>query len=439
MPIILQRFLISTMMAVLLFCSLPGRVTALPFLASSGHTVVQNYFSGDQPILPQTVVLLGQLLGAAKTKLQGGDADLQQDLDNLVKQAKKYLKKGPWSVTNNQMSVPNGTIHDYASQAPYYWPNNWETPESGEVCPYVKRDGYVNPEASLYTSKQDRADMFTASYSLALAWYYTDTPAYREHAAQVIKAWFLDEDTAMTPHLKHSQIIPCENDGRAIGILDFSEQYTTVLDAAAILSTVYDASWNSETEKAFKAWNQEFLTWLTDSEFGKKELAATNNHGTFARQQIAGIAAYVGQNDLAAAMAQGAKAIVDSQIESDGSQPLELSRTRSWHYSCFNLVAHARLADIAHQVGVDLWGYKGEQGQSILGAIDYLIPYASTDGETWPYKELSFIGYGASDLVNAAADQGDEMAKAALPSLTYPSTGNQWPLRPSVEKLDKSG
>ena len=43
----------------------------------------------------------------------------------------------------------------------------------------------------------------------------------------------------------------------------------------------------------------------------------------------------------------------------DGSQPQELARTRSWHYSTFDLVAYTRLAAIGRHVGVDLWAYRG--------------------------------------------------------------------------------
>ncbi|WVQ72327.1 hypothetical protein IAR50_001877 [Cryptococcus sp. DSM 104548] len=386
--------------------------------------------------IPRTVVLDGRRLAEAKEKLEEGDQEMQEVLDNLLRQANIWMGLGPWTVVANSRSVPNGTNHDYASQAPYWWANNWNDTSSNETCPYVQRDGIVNPESLEYTSHQDRLSMFTASYTLALSWYYTGNPYYRAHAADILRTWFITNSTAMTPHLNHSQIIPCANDGRAIGIIDFSQQYTDVLDAAAILSTVYDATWNSETETVFREWNQDYLTWLTDSPFGKTELAAENNHGAFARLQIAGVAAYVGQYELARSTTFGTKTLIDNYITANGSQPLELARTRSWHYSCFDLVAYTRLADIGVQLGVDLWGYKGPDGQSILGAIDFLIPYA-TGNQTWPYPELLFFQYAPSDSINAAADQGDEAAKAAVPYIAYsPATGNQWPLRPSAEQLD---
>nr|ODN92225.1 hypothetical protein L204_05321 [Cryptococcus depauperatus CBS 7855] len=385
---------------------------------------------------PNTVVLDGQRLFLIRERLRNGDRQLESVLNNLLLQADKWMDQGPWSVTTNNVSIPNGNKHDYASQAPYWWPHNWNDSTSFEKCPYVQRDGVLNPESYQYSSKKGRLSMFISSYTLALAWWYTGKPNYRSHAADILNTWFINECTFMTPSLQHSQIIPCANDGSVIGIIDFSQQYTDVLDSVAILSTVYDQYWNKSMEQAFRQWNSDFLIWLTSSEFGMTELNAKNNHGTFARLQIAGIAAYVGDTDLARSMIQGTRDIIDKYITANGSQPLELSRTRSWHYSSFNLVAYTRLADIGSQIGIDLWGYRGPEGQSITKAVEFLIPYA-TGSEPWPYKELNFLYYAPSDSINAAADHGSVYAKMALQNQTEcPPVGDQWSLRPAAEQLD---
>ncbi|ODO00278.1 hypothetical protein I350_06908 [Cryptococcus amylolentus CBS 6273] len=298
---------------------------------------------------PATVVLDGQKLMYAKCRVKSGDLSLQSELNGLLYQAELWMTQGPWSVVNNLKSVPNGNSHDYASQAPYWWPNNWEDPDSGDVCPYVQRDGVFNPETNQYTSKADRLSMFEASYTLSLAWYHSDNSSYRVHAADILKTWFINEATAMNPNLAHSQLIPCANDGRSIGIIDFS------LD--------YDDSWSQNDEAVFRQWNSDYLTWLTQSDFGKAE------------------------------------------------------------------------ANIGTLLNVDLWNYCGPDGQSIKGAIDFLIPYA-TGSQVWPYEELNFLQYAASDVINAAADHNDQYAQSALPDIAYSPIGNQWSLRPSAEQLD---
>jgi hypothetical protein len=49
---------------------------------------------------------------------------------------------------------------------------------------------------------------------------------------------------------------------------------------------------------------------------------------------------------------------IDTQIATDGSMPRELERTRSFHYSNFNLQAFAELATLGQLVDVDLGTYK---------------------------------------------------------------------------------
>jgi hypothetical protein len=185
-----------------------------------------------------------------------------------------------------------------------------------------------------------------------------------------------------------------------------------------------------------RAWNTSFLDWLVDSDFGKQETAARNNHGTFQDMQIAALA--TGDEDLARKVVLDARALrIAPQIAADGTQPQELARTRSWHYSTFDLVAYTRLAAIGKQVGVDLWAYEGPQGQSLFKAVDYLLP-AATGAAAWPHPELEFYRYAASDIVHAAADAGDPQAKAVVPQLETPPDGDLWALRPAAEQLDST-
>jgi hypothetical protein len=98
-------------------------------------------------------------------------------------------------------------------------------------------------------------------------------------------------------------------------------------------------------------------------------------------------------------------------------------------------VAYTRLAAIGQHVGVDLWRYEGPQGQSIDDAVDFIIP-AATNSTPWAYPELDFLAYGATDIIHAAADAGNKMAKAAVSKLQSPPGGDLWLLRPAAEQLD---
>lgn len=387
------------------------------------------------PKAPHTAVLDGTRLQQTKIRLDRGDPQLRRAAQALRARADKWLHQGPWTVVDKPRPAPSGDVHDYLSQAPYWWPSQPPTSDNPWGCPYVQRDGQRNPEVDTGTDRRDVEKVFDSTYDLSLAWYYTGERRYAEKAGQILRTWFLDPATRMNPNLNHAQFIPCKYDGRAIGIIDFSQSYTSVVDALAILDTGA-AGWTKADRTGMAKWNTDFLSWLRNSDFGKQEAAATNNHGTFHDMQVAALAYATGDKDLARRTVLNARsARIAPQIAVDGSQPPELARTRSWHYSTFHLVAYTRLAAIGRHVGVNLWKYRGPDGQSLFKAVDYLLP-AATGAAAWPHPELEFHRYAATDVVHAAADAGDRQARRAVPSLEEPPGGDLWALRPAAEQLD---
>lgn len=407
-------------------------VSALARAASAAAPAVSGRTTSGPP---RTVVLDGARLWRTRARLEKGDRRLARALGELTARADNWLDQGPWTVVDKPKPAPGGDVHDYLSQAPYWWPSQPATADNPWGCPYVQRDGQRNPEVDTGTDRQDVEKVFDSTSDLALAWYYTGEKRYAVKAAQVLRTWFLDPATRMNPNLDHGQFIPCRYDGRAIGIIDFSQSYTSVLDAIALLDTGAPG-WSRRDRAAMLAWNTGYRDWLTDSAFGKEEGAARNNHGTFYDMQLAALACATGDRGLARRTVLAAGALrVDPQIAADGGQPQELARTRSWHYSTFDLVAYTRLAAIGRKVGVDLWAYRGPDGQSLFKAVGYLLP-AATGAEPWNHPELEFHRFAASDVVRAAADAGDRAARAAVPRLEAPPGGDLWELRPAAEQLD---
>ncbi|MFL4902926.1 alginate lyase family protein [Streptomyces sp. MMS24-I2-30] len=387
------------------------------------------------PTAPDTAVLDGARLQRTKVRLDHGDRQLRLVLKDLTARADTWLDQGPWTVVDKPRPAPGGDVHDYLSQAPYWWPSTAPTDGNPWGCPYVQRDGQRNPEVDSGTDRQDVERVFDSAYDLSLAWYYTGDRRYAEKAGQILRTWFLDPATRMNPNLNHAQFIPCKYDGRAIGIIDFSQSCTSVVDALAILATGAPG-WTGADRSGMARWNSDFRDWLKNSDFGREEGAAANNHGTFYDMQLAALAYATGDTALARRTVLDARARrIDPQIAGDGSQPQELTRTRSWHYSTFDLVAYTRLAAIGRHVGVDLWAHRGPDGQSLFKAVDYLLP-AATGAAAWPHPELEFERFAASDVVQAAADAGDRAARRAVPLLAEPPGGDLWQLRPAAEQLD---
>jgi hypothetical protein len=393
--------------------------------------------ANGRSFVPHTIELDGTHLAVARLMLRSGHADarLRAAFASLRSTADADLTAGPWSVVNKTQLPPSGDKHDYLSEAPYWWPTQPQTPDNPYGCPYVQRDGQTYPGGAAIQDHNARGAAFNAIYALTLAWYYTGKAAYAQRAELDLRTWFLDPATRMNPSLNYTQFIPCVVDGRGIGIIDFSEALPDVIDAAAVLDTGAPG-WSRTDRSGLTGWFDQFLSWLQTSPLAADEKAAANNHGSFFDEQEAALAAYTGHRALAASIVRAAETSrIATQVLGDGRQPQELSRTRSWHYSIFNLMALTRLAAVGRTIGVDVWRYTAPDGGSLAKAVDLLLP-AATGQAVWPYPELTFNAYAALDVVHAAADAGDRNARAALPAVPLPPQGDLWPVRPAADFVD---
>ncbi|HTG88235.1 MAG TPA: alginate lyase family protein, partial [Pyrinomonadaceae bacterium] len=352
------------------------RVLCTLFMVMSLALVAQ-----PQNSLPRVFLLDAKQLAGERQRTRAGDPSSNPALTQLEADARRALTAGPFTVTSKEVTPPSGDKRDYMSQAPYFWPD----PNRPTGLPYIRRDGERNPEIDKIDNHRVKDQMEAAVETLALAYYFTGNETYAARAGELLRVFFLNPSTRMNPNLEFAQGIPGINTGRGIGLIE-TRGLTRVVDAIGLLHG--SKSWTSEDQRGLVAWFGEFLRWMLESKHGRDEAAAKNNHGTYYDVQVVSFALFVGDTKLAKQVVLEARTKrIALQIEPDGSQPLELERTRAWSYSVGNLDGLMQLARLGENVDVDLWQYKTRDGRSIRKALLFLVPFALRQ-QKWTYQQL---------------------------------------------------
>lgn len=357
---------------------------------------------------PRTYLMRGDQLLLAKHRLAAGDASLQPAFARLIDDAAAAMRLPSISVTAKRLVPPSGDRHDFLSFGPYWWPDSTKP----DGLPYVRRDGVVNPQSRVDHDGWRMHAMKDAVEGLALAYWFTGDERYAARAAEHLRVFFLDPATRMNPHLQYAQSIPGISAGRGIGILD-SRHLVPLGDAIRLLEP--SPAWTDADDAAMRAWMRTYLHWLRTSDNGRDEADEENNHGTYYDMQVVGIGMYLGDTAFVRATLQGTRRRIDHHFERDGSQPLELARTRPLHYSVFNLDAYTQLAEMARTVGDDLWHYASPKGATLGAALRFVAPYADPSRPR-PWQDVSPIVPNAflMPMRRAAIALGDQEFVAAL-------------------------
>jgi hypothetical protein len=346
-------------------------------------------------------------LGAVRGRIKAGDAALEAAIAALQQDAATALALRPVSVMDKAVAPPSGDKHDYMSQAPYWWPD----PAKPNGRPYVRRDGERNPEINGISDHDNLGRIIGAVSTLGLAYYFIADDKYAAHAARLTRVWFLDPATRMNPHLQFGQGIPGIDDGRGIGIIE-TRGLPDLLDGILLLAG--STAWTPGDEAGLQAWMRAYLTWLIESPHGKDESRNGNNHETYYDVQVASLALYTQQRDVARRTLEISRGRIGTQIEPDGRQPRELERTRAWDYSIMNLTGFFRLAILGERVGVDLWNHQTPDGRGLRRALDFMTPYAAGE-RPWTYQQIGgFRPQALHDLLRRASIAWKEPAYRAL-------------------------
>ncbi|NCB26208.1 MAG: alginate lyase [Bacteroidia bacterium] len=311
-------------------------------------------------------------MGDPVTKIVQG-----QIKDEVLKRAENNLTEKPITVTDHQCERSAGGIHDFYSEGDYWWPDSLN-PEG----PYVRRDGQTNPD-NFVAHRHAMIRFSTLVGNLTSAYLLTKDRKYIDAALVHIRAWFIDEETRMSPNLLYAQAIKGITTGRGIGIIDTIHLIEVV---QSLLKMEELELLSEEDEEGTKRWITEYLTWLTTHDYGIAEMNAQNNHGTCWVMQAAIFAKYTGNEEVLDLCTDRYKTILlPDQMGTDGSFPRELSRTKPYGYSLFNLDAMATVCRILSTEEDNLWTYTTPDGKNMQKAFDFLLPFV-IDKSAWEYK-----------------------------------------------------
>jgi hypothetical protein len=296
----------------------------------------------------------------------------------VLKLARGYLKEKPVTVTAARSPRSAGGPHDYFSEGDYWWPD-----PKDPAAPYVRRDGLTNPD-NFVAHRLALIRLSLIVPAMAAAWKLTGERRFAEAASAHLRAWFLNPETRMNPHLLYGQAIKGHFTGRGIGIIDTLH----LVEVARALTVLEKAPAPSRADReSIRGWFAKYLEWMTTHEYGIAERDAQNNHGTCWALQAAEFARVTGNEKIRAFCRERYKTVLlPVQMAADGSFPLELARTKPYGYSLFNLDAMAGLCQSLSTPQDDLWKFRLPDGRSVQKAVEFLAPFIA-DKSKWPYPQ----------------------------------------------------
>lgn len=340
------------------------------------------WMNGYTQTKPKTINLDANIL--IENKLQASEGSLPHKIavEELKEKANLILNKKPYSIVNKSAVPPSGNKHDYLSLAPYWWPDH----SKPDGLPYIHKDGKTNPEANETKDKNYVIHLSRDVYTLGLAYFFTEEEKYAAKADELLNIFFVYEETNMNPNLNYAHAKRGIVDGQITGLIE-TIHFVDLIDGVQLLEG--SKCWTSKEQELLVSWFKHFLIWMMNSAIGKEGAKAPNNIGTYYDLQVITYALFTQDTSLARSYIKNITVKrIYNQFSTDGSQPYELKRTKSWTYSIKNLNGWLSIARVSEKAGINLWNYKRGKKEILKEGILWLLPYASGEKE-WQYKEVS--------------------------------------------------
>lgn len=331
------------------------------------------------------------------------EQSLKIDGPAIIAAANTILGEAPQTITAFVADRSAGGIHDYYSEGRYWWPDP-DNPEG----PYIRRDGYSNPEnftkhSNALREFSRRVTLLTAAFAL------TQEEKYANKAIEHLETWLINEATRMNPSLLYGQAIKGIVTGRGIGIIDSLKLINVAISVELLRRKKVLPQ---GIDDGIKDWFSTFGDWLTNHPYGKDEQTNNNNHSTWWGAQVAAYGRAAERPDLIAIAKDQFRSQLPIQIATDGSQPRELVRTRPFNYLNYNLEAWATFTMLLATEEENFWLHK----------------YNAT---LLPYDRL--VAAGSNKITDAASPQELSLSAIFTRVLPYLTEPQNWPYATEAE------
>ena len=356
----------------------------------------------DAPV--QTYLYDWHDLAASRDAFVRGEDWITDDAQWIIRRAETALDEGPFTVTNkDHHPVDGATVHDFFSHLVHYWPN----PDTDDGLPWVQRDGHVNPDSF---HDFDEMRVTTRVGFLGLAYLLTEDERFAEHAASLTRTFFLDPETRMNPNCEYANTVPGKPErGTRFMVAGFHLRFRELFDALAIIEA--SPHWTDDDKRAMQQWCREFVHWMETSDTALSERRKDNNHATAYYMQAALLSLYADDRRRARRYVQEyADDVMPRQLKAGGMQPAEFDRNNNLEYLVYNLSIIMDLAALGDRVGVDLWHVVTDEGGSLRGSLEMLVPAmtGALEWKHWPDEPFDYQPWTYYDLLRRAAAAYDD-------------------------------
>jgi len=256
---------------------------------------------------------------------------------------------------------------------------------------------------SINQENRDHQRVMVQITSLVVLAYLTGRVEYAKSAIALVRENF-SACSASEVLIAHAQSVHCCLD--ALRLLDDLADDWAEVDYLSI-------------HHSMQTWCQHYLARLLQSDEAQAANCSKDHRATCYDLQIAALASYCDDARTLLKTLEYSKMRIDSQFDTDGSQPHELEHSEPLHGCTVNLQAWASLLLVGNRLNIDIAHYTTQQGQNLEQAFRWLLTYhertfSAQFTESFEYAQWLSLCHAALEYYPSLKEL---FVQKALPSL----------------------